>query len=61
MTGEFPAQKASNAENVSIWWRHDEHITDAAIPFLIGDYQFTTNFWVSLEYRCLMVERLTEI
>ena len=20
--GEFPAQKASNAENVSIWWRH---------------------------------------
>ena len=23
--GEFPAQMASNAENVSIWWRH--HIT----------------------------------
>ena len=21
-TGEFPAQKASNAENVAIWWRH---------------------------------------
>ena len=21
-TGEFPAEKASNAENVSIWWRH---------------------------------------
>ena len=21
-TGEFPAPKASNAENVSIWWRH---------------------------------------
>ena len=21
-TGEFPAQLASNAENVSIWWRH---------------------------------------
>ena len=20
--GEFPAQRASNAENVSIWWRH---------------------------------------
>ena len=20
--GEFPAQKASSAENVSIWWRH---------------------------------------
>ena len=22
VTGEFPAQKASYAENVSIWWRH---------------------------------------
>ena len=22
VTSEFPAQKASNAENVSIWWRH---------------------------------------
>ena len=23
-TGEFPLQRASNAENVSIWWRHPE-------------------------------------
>ena len=23
-SGEFPAQMASNAENVSIWWRHRE-------------------------------------
>ena len=22
VTGEFPAQMASNEENVSIWWRH---------------------------------------
>ena len=22
VTGEFPAQRASNAENVSTWWRH---------------------------------------
>ena len=22
VTGEFPAQRASNAENVPIWWRH---------------------------------------
>ena len=22
LCGEFPAQMASNAENVSIWWRH---------------------------------------
>ena len=24
VTGEFPAQRASNVENVSIWWRHHE-------------------------------------
>ena len=24
VTGEFPAQKNSNAENVAIWWRHHE-------------------------------------
>ena len=28
-TGEFPAQMASNAENVSIWWRHhDNSVTE---------------------------------
>ena len=25
VTGEFPAQMASNAENASIWWRHHVH------------------------------------
>ena len=25
VTGEFPAQRANNTENVSIWWRH--HVT----------------------------------
>ena len=24
VAGDFPAQRASNAENVSIWWRHHE-------------------------------------
>ena len=27
VTGEFPAPKASNAENVSIWWRRHEYDT----------------------------------
>ena len=26
ITGGFPAQRDSNAENVSIWWRHNEHV-----------------------------------
>ena len=31
-TGEFPAQMASNAENVSIWWRH--HDKDAILEVM---------------------------
>ena len=28
VTGEFPAQRASNAENVSIWWRIMETVRE---------------------------------
>ena len=32
-TGEFPAQMASYAENVSIWWRHHvDMTTDSLLP-----------------------------
>ena len=30
VTGEFPAQRVSNAENVSIWWRHHEEFLSGA-------------------------------
>ena len=29
VTGEFPAQRANNAENVSIWWRN--HVNNCCI------------------------------
>ena len=29
--GEFPAQLAINAENVSIWWRHHEYAIHCTI------------------------------
>ena len=35
--GEFPAQMASNAENVSIWWRHHdiiENMDESKIEYL---------------------------
>ena len=38
VTGEFPAQMANNAENVSIWWRH--HVTGN----LCGE--FTGHQWI---------------
>ena len=32
-TGEFPAQMASNAENVSIWWRHHVTLVAFFVPY----------------------------
>ena len=34
MTGEFPAQMASNAENVFIWWRHHEPEDTAPVTII---------------------------
>ena len=34
VTCEFPAQRASNAENVSIWWRHRDGTDDCELSFL---------------------------
>ena len=34
-TCEFPAQRASNAENVSIWWRHHEWGNDQEFCMLM--------------------------
>ena len=39
VTGEFPAQRASKAENVSIWWRHHE-IFKALGDISVRGYQF---------------------
>ena len=33
VTGEFPAQRASNTENVSIWWRHHDTRNDPGLSF----------------------------
>ena len=35
VTGEFPAQRASNAENVSIWLRHHGHLNMYADDVII--------------------------
>ena len=35
-TGEFPAQMASYAENVSIWWRHHELSLSALYVLFVG-------------------------
>ena len=40
-TGEFPAQMASNAENVSIWWRHHGYCNGCSPVYMIA-------FWVCI-------------
>ena len=49
-TGEFPAQRASNAENVFIWWRHhvQEVVTSqSVIVNRVGQYSpFDIILWI---------------
>ena len=35
-TGEFPAQRASNVDNVSIWWRHHDRSMSRLWDGLVG-------------------------
>ena len=46
-TGEFPAQRASYAENVSIWWRHHDidHFVEALIYWIIVVHCCHQPFW----------------
>ena len=39
-TGEFPAQMASNAENVSIWWRHHDIAMSVRFIFIYSNHPF---------------------
>ena len=51
-TGEFPAQMASNAENVSIWWRHYELQHGLSIWAMlvqgVRDWLFSIRFSVAI-------------
>ena len=47
VTGEFPAQMASNAENVSIWWRHhSEKCKDMKVGVVSPWFYFTLSCYV---------------
>ena len=49
-TGEFPAQRASSAENVSIWWRHHGMVVNKQYVIALLVYTLLTNNrnWLSL-------------
>ena len=52
VTGEFPAQMACNAENVSIWWRHHEHHQPLSCYHHIGENKYIHCFMPT--YMCIM-------
>ena len=53
-TGEFPAQRASNAENVSIWWVHHEYVPIYALYCVVCcfDVDISSVLNLDLGYVC---------
>ena len=52
-SGDFPAQRASDVENVSIWWRHHGVFYHKAIIYSSGDLLFVSPLRIpkSLQWR----------
>ena len=51
VTGELPAQMASNAENVSICWRHHEPIVTFCVNWILRRAAILTNLlWAWIVY-----------
>ena len=54
LTGEFPAQRASNVENVSIWWRHHDYLCFVVLCCNGIFYQYPLGlFYGYWSYLCL--------
>ena len=51
-TGEFPAQRASHAENVSIWWRH--HVTHESHTIARSRVKSDRNFIIAIIVLCAL-------
>ena len=56
-TGEFPAQKASYEEDVSIWWRHhDEEQSGAAVIITVTSFVISLINLISLLIMHLIID-----
>ena len=58
VTGEFPAQNASNTENISILWRHHELSTDFYRYYLRN---YSDGLWIGIRLQCIYVTAVTRI
>ena len=64
VTGEFPAQRASNAENVSIWWRHHTiinknfaHVVTIYLNCLSLNYRNSSKCMIMGDTLCHTIQR----
>ena len=65
VTGELPAQMASNAENVSIWWRHHDDSSKHTTPWKLFVSQhlicmILTSLW-TLHFREILPMKMTYV
>ena len=51
VTGEFPSQRASNAENVSIWWRHHDICSTTLKLHSLRRFTFKKGRNISIPYK----------
>ena len=57
--GEFPAQMASNTENVPIWWRHHENMNSENTPHTLPSWaSYKATFLSSFGKRCCKILRM---
>ena len=49
VTVGFPSKRASNAENVSIWWRHQVGLVCTAITVVISTLNVSVTCWIILQ------------
>ena len=50
-TDEFPAQRASNAENISIWWRHHVNV-------YLGSFRMKVERFIEITYQSVFVAQI---
>ena len=57
-TGEFPAQRASYAENISIWWCHHDSRRKLFVNIMVGEGEVDFKWRFEYKKKCKIVGNL---
>ena len=61
VTGGFPSQRANNAENVSIWWRHDGLRMALLLAVHHPDDWWTMRYDTRMTYNTILLSHLDDL